>query len=34
MAGKVSARRDGTCPKGSKHHKGRRGCFRVKKKKR
>lgn len=26
---KVKSRRDGTCPKGAKHRKGRKGCFKV-----
>jgi hypothetical protein len=29
MARRVKARRNGTCPKGSKHRKGRKGCFKV-----
>ncbi len=31
MARRVKARKNGTCPKGSKHRKGRSGCFSVKK---
>jgi hypothetical protein len=31
MARRVKARRNGTCPKGARHHKGRKGCFKVRK---
>lgn len=30
MARRVKARKNGTCPRGSRHHKGRKGCFKVK----
>lgn len=29
MARRVKARKNGTCPRGSRHHKGRKGCFKV-----
>jgi hypothetical protein len=31
MARRVKARKNGTCPRGSRHHKGRKGCFKVSK---
>ena len=32
-AGKVKSRKNGTCPRGSRHMKGRKGCYRAKGKK-
>jgi hypothetical protein len=32
MAHRVKPRRNGTCPKNSKHRKGRKGCYSVKRK--
>lgn len=29
MARRVKARRNGSCPKGSRHHKNRKGCYKV-----